>query len=143
MTSDRIARDYLRQAHARRIALDALFAASAHPAVVRESQEIVELVLKGALRFVGVDPPKRHDVHRVLEQFIERFPPAWRQTVEDLRDALDRLVQDRGPAFYGNEAEDIPASELFGEADARRAMTVAERLLDLYTRLLGEERANG
>ncbi|MGH6690202.1 MAG: HEPN domain-containing protein [Gammaproteobacteria bacterium] len=140
MTSDRIARDYLQQAQARRIALDALFAASAHPAVVRESQEVVELVPKGALRFVGVDPPKRHDVNRVVEQFVERFPPAWRQTVTELRESLDRLVQDRAAAFYGNEAEDIPASELFGEAEARHVMTVAERLLDLYTRLLGEER---
>lgn len=143
MTSDRIARDYLQQAQARRIALDALLGASAHPAVVRESQEVVELVLKGALRFVGVEPPKRHDVHRVLEQFIERFPPEWRRTLADLRGALDRLVQDRGPAFYGNEAEDIPASELFGEADARRTLAVVDRLLDLYARLLGEARKPG
>jgi len=140
MTSNRIARDYLRQAQARRIALDALLGASAHSVVVRESQEVVELVLKGALRFVGVEPPKRHDVHRVLEQFIERFPPEWGRVIVDLRGALDRLAQDRGPAFYGNEAEDIPASELFGEAEARQTLTVVDRLLDLYARLLAEPR---
>jgi hypothetical protein len=38
MTSDRIARDYLEQAKARRLALDTLFGARAYPAVVRESQ---------------------------------------------------------------------------------------------------------
>jgi hypothetical protein len=41
-------------------------------------------------------------------------------------------------AFYGNEAEDIPASELFDEADAERAIAIADCLLDLYARLLGE-----
>ena len=138
MTSNRIARDYLQQARARRIALDALVAAQAHAAVVRESQEIVELVLKGALRFVGVEPPKRHDVHKVVEHFIGRFPLEWRDALHDLHGTLDQLAEDRAPAFYGNEAEDIPASELFGEPDARRAAAVVDRLLDLYSRLLGE-----
>jgi HEPN domain-containing protein len=140
VTSDRIARDYLQQAQGRRIALDALFGARAYPAVVRESQDVVELVLKGALRFVGVEPPKRHDTHDVVEQFIDRFPEEWRRTLADLRGALTQLAQDRSPAFYGREAEDIPPSELFGEEDAQRAMAIAHRLLDLYTRLLGEKR---
>ena len=78
MTSDRIARDYLQQAQARRIALDALFNARAFPAVVRESHDVVELVLKGALRFVGIEPPKRHDIHDVVQRFIDRFPDEWR-----------------------------------------------------------------
>lgn len=117
MTSDQFARDYLNRARTRRIAVGALMAAGGYPDVVRESQDLVELVLKGALRFVGVDPPKRHDVHGV---------------------DLDRLAGERSPAFYGNEAEGVPASELFGEEDARRAMVIADRLLDLYARLLGE-----
>lgn len=140
MTSDRIARDYLQQAQARRIAVDALFTARAYPAVVRESHDVVELVLKGALRFVGIEPPKRHDIHDVVERFIDRFPDEWRHALGDLSAALTQLAQDRAPAFYGREAEDIPASDLFGEDDARRAMAIAERLLDLYTRLLGETR---
>jgi HEPN domain-containing protein len=137
MTSDRIARDYLARARARRGALAALLTAGGHPDVVRESQDVVELILKGALRFIGIEPPKRHDVHRTLDHFIDRFPEEWRDVLADLREALDRLAQDRGPAFYGDEAEDIPASELFGEADAQRAIAVVDRLLDLYARLLG------
>ena len=139
MTSARIARDYLRQARTRRLALDTFLQAGAHAVAVRESQDIVELILKGALRYVGVEPPKRHDVHGVVEHFIDRFPPDWRGTLADLRAALDRLAEDRGPAFYGDEAEDVPASELFGEGDARRAVEVVDRLLDLYARLLGEQ----
>ncbi|MGH7339514.1 MAG: hypothetical protein ACREKH_03410 [Candidatus Rokuibacteriota bacterium] len=48
------------------------------------------------------------------------------------------MARDRGPSFYGDEVENIPASELFGEEDARGAKTIADRLLDLYARLLGE-----
>jgi HEPN domain-containing protein len=140
VTSDRIARDYLQQARGRRIALEALMGAGVYAAVVRESQEIVELILKGALRFVGVEPPKRHDIHGIVVRFIERFPAEWQPAMADLRESLDGLARDRGPSFYGNEVENIPASELFGEEDARAAKAVADRLLDLYARLLGEGR---
>jgi HEPN domain-containing protein len=140
MTSDGMARDYLHRARTRRIAIDALFGAGGHADVVRESQDLVELVLKGALRYVGIEPPKRHDVQATVEEFIGRFPAEWREALADLRPALDRLAGDRAPAFYGDEAEGVPASELFGEEDARRAMTVADRLLGLYARLLGLER---
>lgn len=133
-----MARDYLRRARARHKAPDTLFASASYPDVVRESQDIAELVLKGALRFVGVDPPKRHDAHRVLARFIGRFPAEWRQAVDELQGSLDRLAQERGPAFYGDDAGGVPASDLFGESDARRAMSVADRLLDLYQTLLGE-----
>lgn len=136
MTSDRLARDYLQRARTRRIAVEALFVARGYADVVRESQDVVELVLKGALRFVGVEPPKRHDVHATVEEFIERFPPDWRRTLGDLREALERLAGDRARAFYGDEAEGIAASDLFGEDDAGRAMAVADRLLGLYARLL-------
>lgn len=138
MTSDRIARDYLRRARLRRRTVEVLMDAGSYPDVVRTSHDVVELVLKGALRFIGADPPKRHDVHRVLERFIERFPQEWLPALTELRAGLDRLSQDRGPAFYGDEEHDIPASDLFGEADARRSMAIADRLLDLYARLLGE-----
>jgi HEPN domain-containing protein len=140
MTSSRIARDNLEQAQARRIAVGALFTARAYPGVVRESQDVVELILKGALRFVGIEPPKRHDVHDVVGRFIDRFPDEWRHAIGNLGEALTQLAQDRAPAFYGNEAEDIPASDLFGEADARRAMAIADRLLDMYQRLLEPKR---
>lgn len=138
MTSDRLARDYLRRARLRRRTVDLLMTAGSYPDVVRMSHDVVELVLKGALRFIGADPPKRHDVHRVLGRFVERFPPEWLPALTELREGLDRLAQDRGPAFYGDEEHDVPASDLFSEADARRSVAISDRLLDLYARLLGE-----
>jgi HEPN domain-containing protein len=123
--------------------LETLFASAAYADVVRESQDVVELILKGALRFVGADPPKRHDVHRVLARFIGRFPNEWREALDELGASLDRLSDERGPAFYGDDERGVPASDLFGEADARRAISVVDRLLDLYRRLLAETGGRG
>jgi HEPN domain-containing protein len=108
----------------------------AHADVVRESQEVVELVLKGALRFIGVDPPKRHDVRGTLERFLERLPAEWRRAMKELEEASSGLVRDRAHAFYGDEERLVPASELFAERDAQAALTVVDRFLALYERLL-------
>jgi HEPN domain-containing protein len=121
----------------RRRALDALMAGESYADVVREAQDIVELVLKGALRFAGVEPPKRHDVHHVFPQFMDRFPAEWRTTLGRLEQTLTRLAEQRGPAFYGDEEADIPASALFGETSAREALATVDALLGIYARLLG------
>jgi len=143
MNSDRLARDYLRRARVRREALNTLLASAAYADAVREAQEIVELILKGTLRFVGIDPPKRHDVRPVLKQFLERLPADWRQTMDEIEEASGALSRARSQAFYGDEEKLIPASELFDENDAERALTVVDRLLWMYERLLGEGQSGG
>jgi HEPN domain-containing protein len=138
VTSDRLARDYLQRAQARRRALETLLAAHAHADVVREAQEVVELVLKGTLRFIGVEPPKRHDVQAVVREFRHRLPAEWSQALDEIAPVTTELAQERAHAFYGDEEDLIPASELFGEGDARRALVVVDRLLALYARLVGD-----
>lgn len=110
----------------------------AYADVVRESQEVVELILKGTLRFIGVDPPKRRDVRTVLARFFDRLPAEWREAMEEIGEASTELAQERAHAFYGDEDDLIPASELFGEGDARRALGVVDRLPSMYGGLLGE-----
>ena len=56
MRNRTLAVDHLRRAKARLAALDALYDAKSWADVVRESQETVELALKGLLRACGVDP---------------------------------------------------------------------------------------
>lgn len=106
--------------------------------MVRESHEVLELTLKGTLRLVGVDPPKRHDVLSVLGRFYDRLPSEWRETMEEIGPLLAQLARERARAFYGDEDGLVPASELFGEGDARQALEVIDRLLPMYGRLLGE-----
>lgn len=57
-----LAQDYARRAEIRLGALDVLFDAESWADVVRESQEVVELALKGLLRAHGVAPPRVYDV---------------------------------------------------------------------------------
>jgi len=58
-----------------------------------------------------------------------------RDTAE-LGEILVRLTQDRSRAFYGDEDEGVPASDLFDDADASDAIGIVDRLLGLYGGLL-------
>ena len=67
MTNRTLALSYLKKANDRLDVLDLLYKKRAFSDVIREAQEVVELSLKSMLRFVGVEPPKIHDVgvHRI------------------------------------------------------------------------------
>ena len=136
MTSEGLARDHMRKARARRRALDVLLEAGSHDDVVCEAQEIVELILKGALRYLGVDPPRRHDIGGTLRQLEDRLPPAWRGRVDEIEAISKTLFAERGHAFYGDEGSLTPASELFGPEDARRVMGWVDDMLALFDELL-------
>lgn len=138
MTSERIARDYLKRARLRRRALDTLFEGQGFADVVREAHEVAELVLKGALRFVGVDPPKRHDVRGAVVREIGRFPKACREDLVRLAEQASALAAERGHAFYGDEVGLVGASELFGAEEATKALDLVDGLLVFYAGLLGE-----
>lgn len=136
MTSLGLAQDYLRKARARRRALEALREAGSYDDVVREAQEIVELVLKGVLRYVGIDPPRRHDIGSALREVEGRLPPAWEARLDRIETISRTLFEERGHAFYGDETTLTPASDLFGEEDARRAMGWVDEVLGLFEDLV-------
>jgi HEPN domain-containing protein len=139
MNSQALARDYLRKGKARRRALQVLFEEGSYDDVVREAQAIVELILKGTLRFVGVDPPKRHDVGSTVKEFGDRLPESWRARLDEIEAISRTLYEERGHAFYGDEASLTPASALFSEEDAQRAITWVDGLLELFEALLQEQ----
>jgi HEPN domain-containing protein len=107
--------------------------------VVREAHEAIELLLKGALRFVGIDPPRRHDPGSVLLRHLDRFPVSWREQAAAICAISDRLFTERGHAFYGDEDDLVPPSELFDRSEAEEAISAVERLLVLYRELLEQE----
>ena len=100
---------------------------------MREAQEAVELALKAALRAIGVEPPKIHDVGRLVEEHRERFP-------EDVEAAVPRLVEisvwlrkEREFAFYG-DIDFIP-TEQYTRAQAERALEDARFVVEIVGRL--------
>ncbi|MGH8583945.1 MAG: HEPN domain-containing protein [Gammaproteobacteria bacterium] len=127
MTVDELARDYLRRARIRRAVLDLLYEAAAYPDVVREAQELVELALKGMLRWAGVDPPKWHDVGEILLAQQARLPPELGPDLPVLARISRRLRKERELAFYG-EIDLIPG-QAYDEAQARTAIADADTVL--------------
>jgi HEPN domain-containing protein len=103
---------------------------------VRCSQECVELSLKAALRLVGVEYPKKHDVSRVLLLARKRFPNWFR--VEDFAKISRALSEMREPAMYGDELRLVPSTELFTKEHAAKALAEASEAYKACSRLLKE-----
>ena len=125
MRSPDLGTDYVRRAKARLAAVDALFAERSWADVVRESQEVVELALKGLLRVAGIEPPRIHDVSEVLTTEKSRLPLAIQQHVEALAAGSRTLRRDRELAFYG--AEDLTPSGFYTRDDATSARDIARK----------------
>jgi HEPN domain-containing protein len=66
-----LSHDYAIRARARHRAATLLFNEGMFCDVIRECQELVELLMKGYLRLLGIDPPKWHDVGPVMQQNAE------------------------------------------------------------------------
>ena len=128
MRNRTLAADYVGRAAARLRAIDVLFEAGSWADVVRESQEVVELALKGLLRAVGVDPPRVHDVAEVLEAERGRLPASLAGDVNRLAAASRTLRRDRELAFCG--AEDLIPSEFYKERDANEARDAARLVVE-------------
>lgn len=114
-----LARDYLKRSEIRLKALDVLYREKSWADVVRESQEIVELTLKGLLRSCGISPPRIHDVSELLIAEREKLPRELRKDLDELTRISRQLRRDRELAFYG--AEDLTPSSFYSKQDATSA----------------------
>ncbi len=133
-----MARSYIRQAEERvKHAEEALHGGN-YPYVVRQCQEAVELSLKAALRLVGIEPPKWHDVGPVLRRELHRFPPWFQQHVPFLARVSRKLRRERELAMYGDEESGTPPNELYDYEDAREALEWAKQVLSIVKKLLEE-----
>jgi len=138
MRNERLADDYLRRAASRILAIDVLLREQSWADVVRESQEVVELVLKALLRIMNVDVPQIHDVSPLLLEHRDRLPPAARAAVEELAGASRSLRRDRELSFYGSE--DLTPSEFYQRDDADRALAMARRVLEVAQEAVRQSR---
>lgn len=132
MRNSALAADYVKRAATRLHAINVLFEACSWADVVCESQEVVELALKGLLRAAGVDPPPVHDVGDVLKAERSRMPSSLAGEVDQLAEASRTLRRDRELAFYG--AEDLTPSDFFQEDDAKEARAAARLVVDRVCR---------
>lgn len=124
----------LKQAHRRLTTVRRELATGGYAYAVRSAQECVELSLKAALRLVGIDYPKKHDVSRVLLHVKDRFP-AW-FNVSRFAQMSRELAEKREPAMYGDEAKMRPPEDLFTKQDAATALKQAVEVHRSCVRLL-------
>ena len=69
--------------------------------VVRRSQEVVELSLKGLLKLMGVESPKTHDVGDTFAKICtEKRIAIESGKLAEIQRISHQLAQDRAPAFY-------------------------------------------
>jgi len=138
MKNTSMARSYIRQGLERiRHAEEALNNGN-YPYVIRQSQEAVELLLKAALRLVGIEPPKWHDVGPILRREKLRFPNWFREHIPSLARISRRLRREREPAMYGDEELGIPPEEIYDKIDAEEALEWARLVADLVQKLYRE-----
>lgn len=120
MTNISLAQSYLIKATKRFKILNVLLKEKAYSDVVRESQEIVELALKGMLRQMGIEPPKWHDVGGLLLENTDKVPRHLVKKVKRLAKISKELRKERELSFYG-DIDFIPTEEYFLK-DARKAI---------------------
>lgn len=128
MKNSSLAKDYVSRAVVRVLALEVLLKGKAYADVVRESQEVVELALKGLLRHSTIEVPRIHDVSDILLQHKHLLPPALQSHAEKLAEISRTLRRDRELAFYGTE--DLTPSEFYKKKDAEKAMQSAKWVAD-------------
>jgi HEPN domain-containing protein len=134
MNTKNLAESYLKKAVDRLDILDLLFEKGAFSDVIRESQEIVELSLKGMLRYIGVEPPKIHDVGGLLLEHKEKFPEDIAKRLKSLAGISKRLRKERELAFYG-DIDFIPTEE-YTKDDAEEAIGDARLVVDTARKLI-------
>jgi HEPN domain-containing protein len=134
MNTKSLAESYFKKAVDRLDILDLLFEKGAFSDVIRESQEIVELSLKGMLRYIGVEPPKIHDVGGLLLEHKEKFPEDIAKRLKSLAGISKRLRKERELAFYG-DIDFIPTEE-YTKDDAEEAIGDARLVVDTARKLI-------
>ncbi|MFH0799714.1 MAG: HEPN domain-containing protein [Pseudomonadota bacterium] len=132
-----LARDYIERSGHRLAAVELLFERKGYADVVRESQELVELCLKGLLRIARVEVPRIHDVGALLVDAKGRLPAAVKPHVDALARISKEMRRDRELAFYGSE--DLTPSDFYQVEDAKKALDDARWVHSICHTALGEK----
>ncbi|MHA1413449.1 MAG: HEPN domain-containing protein, partial [Promethearchaeota archaeon] len=106
------------------------------PYAVRQSQECVELALKGALRLVGIEPPKWHDVGIILKKNKQKFPQWFQQDIDKMAFISRELRKEREISMYGDNELNLTPDEIYSAHDAETAVKNAEFILNTCKKLI-------
>lgn len=119
-----LARSYLIKSKKRLKALKVLFDEEDFSDLIREAQEIVELLIKGILIYKGIDVPKKHDVSDLLIEYKDLYDEEISRDFEKIREF----------SFYG-DLDFIPTNE-YNEEDTKKAFNDAFFVVSLAEKVI-------
>lgn len=131
-----LAKDYIDRSVIRLKALDLLLNEKGYADVVRESQEVVELCLKGLLRANDIAIPRIHDVSTIIEENRPTLSTLSDQEIESICKISRSLRRDRELSFCGTE--DLTPSEFYRKEDAVTAKNQANEVVGIVRRVVGQ-----
>ncbi|GAB6078463.1 HEPN domain-containing protein [Hydrogenobaculum acidophilum] len=134
MRRARLVKDYLIRSEKRIKALEFLKSEQDYADVVREAQEVVELLLKALIMAYGLDIPKVHDVSKFIEENINVFPDIIRSNISNIKQISRTLRKEREIAFYG--MEDFIPSEEYTKEDAESAISWVKEIKGIVEKAL-------
>ncbi|PMP89933.1 MAG: DNA-binding protein [Hydrogenobaculum sp.] len=130
----RLVKDYLIRSEKRLKALEFLKSEQDYADVVREAQEVVELLLKALIMAYGLDIPKVHDVSKFIEENLNVFPDIISSNITKIKQISRTLRKEREISFYG--MEDFIPSEEYTKEDAEQAINWAREIKDIVEKAL-------
>lgn len=87
--------------------------------VIRKAQEVIEMSLKGVLKYMNIEFPKEHDIGEYFEKIlIKRKIDYDKEIMSKIVLASKELTAKRAPAYYGDE--------FYSEEEAKAARESAE-----------------
>jgi len=134
LTHEDLARSYLKKIEVRLKVLPLFLEEKDYSDVVREAQEIVELALKGILRKFTIDPPKIHDVSKILLEYKYRFSVEEFNLLDSILEDSKWLRKERELSMYG-DIDFIPTEE-YDEKEAMRALHAATVSVTLSKKII-------
>jgi HEPN domain-containing protein len=138
MTNKKMAKDYMEQAEYKIILAQKAFEDGRYNISVRQAQECVELSLKAALRYVGIEPPRWHDVSIILKEKKERFPKGFVNSIDKISFISRTLRKEREASMYGDEERGIAPSAIYTRYDAAQAIEWAKEVQEICKELVHE-----
>lgn len=134
MTNLSLAQSYVKKAKDRIDVLHLLLKKKAYSDVAPEAQEIVELALKGILRYIGIEPPKWHDVSPILKHNKHLLPSQIQKNLPRIIKISKKLRKERELSFYGDE--DFIPTEEYSLKDAKDAIKGAEFVVKIISKIV-------
>lgn len=101
--------------------------------VIREAQEIVELIEKSILLYLDITPPKWHDVIDLLIKHSEKLGENFKKEIKKIERDCKWLRSQRELAFYGDM--DFIPEDFYDKEDAERSIKIVENFFKILKKV--------